>query len=167
VRIMNDPAHEPARSHDDRAIRRLVADYSDAITHLDARRAAMTYAEDGCVALPGAQIAGRANIEAGMRETFAAFQVLQLIAHAGLIDIDGDRASARWSTVELGIRTGATALSCILGRYEDELIRTPQGWRFAKRVFSLAARALLDTEKLQLDPAFGSVGLFKGASTEA
>lgn len=91
-----------------------------------------------------------------MRQTFAAFELLQLIAHGGLIAIDGDHASARWSTIELAVRCKSTDLSCIFGRYEDELVRLPEGWRFKKRSFTLAGRTLLETAKLQLNSGFAS-----------
>jgi ketosteroid isomerase-like protein len=80
-----------ALCEDEQAIRRLVAYYSDAVTHLDARRAASIYTEDGCVSIAGIETVGRAAIEEGMRESFSAFDLLQLIAHGGLIDVAGDR----------------------------------------------------------------------------
>jgi uncharacterized protein (TIGR02246 family) len=138
------------------AIRRLVALYSDAVTHLDAARAASIYTEDGCVSIAGNEIVGRTAIEDGMRQTFSAFTLLQLIAHGGLIDVTGDRARARWSTVEVAIRRDSKDLHCIFGRYEDELVRLAEGWRFKKRSFTLAGRALLNVSKLQLNPGFTS-----------
>jgi uncharacterized protein (TIGR02246 family) len=142
---------------DEAAIRQLSAFYSDAVTHLDARRAASIYAEDGSVAIAGNVIAGRAAIEAGMRQSFAEFDLLQLIAHGGLIAIDGDTAQARWSTIELTIRKNAPALNVIFGRYEDRLVRQPGGWRFQLREFTMAGRTQIDVAKLQLNPSFFSL----------
>jgi len=140
---------------DDAAIRRLVAYYSDAVTHLDAVRAASVYADDGCVSIAGAELYGRAAIEEGMRQSFSAFALLQLIAHGGLIDADGDQATGRWSTIELTVRRGATDMSCIFGCYDDQMVRLPEGWRFRKRSFTMAGRTLLPTAKLRLNPDFG------------
>lgn len=145
---------------DDAAIRRLVACYSDAVTHLDAARAASVYAEDGCVSIGGAELHGRAAIEAGMRQSFSAFVLLQLIAHGGLIVVEGDQATGRWSTIELAVRRDATDMSCIFGCYEDQMVRLPEGWRFRKRSFTLAGRTLLPAAKLQLNPDFGSTHPF-------
>lgn len=139
---------------DEQAIRRLVSAYGDAVSHLDAARAVATYAPDGVVSIAGSETAGRAAIEAGMRVSFAAFDLLQLIAHGGLIAVEGDRARARWSTVELGLRRGEPDLHCIFGRYEDELVRLPEGWRFARRTFTLAGRTLIETSKVQLNLDF-------------
>ena len=141
---------------DEAAIRRLVAFYSDAITHLDPARAASVYAEDGCVSIMGAELQGRAAIEQGMRESFSAFSMLQMIAHGGLIEVDGDTAKARWSTIELMVRRGASEMGCIFGQYEDELVRLAEGWRFAKRSFTMAGRTLLPATKVQLNEAFAA-----------
>jgi ketosteroid isomerase-like protein len=145
------------RIEDEDAIRRLVALYSDAVTHLDAARAASIYTEDGCASIAGNHITGRSAIEDGMRRTFSAFSLLQLIAHGGIIEIDGDWASARWSTIELAVRRQSTDLNCIFGRYEDQLVRRPEGWRFKRRSFTMAGRALIETTKLQHNADFAAL----------
>ena len=152
--MQTDASHATSQVEDENAIRRLVAFYSDAVTQLDASRAASVYIDDGAICIAGTEIIGRSAIEAGMRQTFAAFSLLQLIAHGGLITITNERAHARWSTIELAVRRDSTQLSCIFGRYEDELVRRPEGWRFKRRSFVLAGRALVDTTKLQLNSGF-------------
>jgi ketosteroid isomerase-like protein len=141
---------------DEDAIRRITAFYSDAVSRLDAARAASIYTEDGEVEIVGTITVGRATIEEGMRQSFSAFDVLQLVAHGGVIDLDGNQARACWSTVELGIRRGSQSLNVILGRYDDVLVRKTEGWRFLRRTFTLAGRTQLDTTKLQLNPSFFS-----------
>jgi hypothetical protein len=49
---------------DEAAIRRLTAYYSDAVTHLDAARAASVYAAGGVVEIAGHKIAGAARSRA-------------------------------------------------------------------------------------------------------
>ena len=151
------------RLADEDAIRRITDFYSDAITHLDAARAASIYTEDGIVEIVGNQTSGRNAIEAGMRQSFTAFELLRMIAHGGIIEVDGDTALARWSTIELGIRRGSSAMNVIFGRYEDALVRQTDGrpfpWRFKRRTFTLAGRTQVDTAKLQLNPAFYSGNL--------
>jgi hypothetical protein len=110
---------------------------------LGAQRAATVYTEDGEVSIIGEVISGRSAIMEGMKQTFSSFRLLHLIAHGGLIVIDGYAATGRWSTVELAVRHGSTDLSYIIGRYEDELVRLPEGWGFRKRVFLMAGRTLL------------------------
>lgn len=143
---------------DEGAIRDLAAAYSDAVTHLDAVRAAAVYAEDGCVVVMGRETRGRAAIEQGMRETFAAFELLQLIAHAPQISLDGDTAQARWSTVELTVRRGAAHFGVIMGRYEDRLVREGSVWRFRERVFTMAGRMQMPIDKLQTHAGFFGLG---------
>ena len=150
------PDLDRAAFEDEQAIRRMVAFYSDAISHLDAVQAASLYAEDGVVSIAGHRTFGRAAIEEGLRASFASFRLLRLLAHGGLIDVSGDRARARWSTLEFGVREGADALHCIFGRYEDALCRKSEGWRFESRSFTLAGRAMLDPAKLQLNPDFAA-----------
>jgi ketosteroid isomerase-like protein len=141
---------------DENAIRQVTASYSDAVTHLDAARAASIYVEDGSVVVSGNAISGRSAIQEGMRQSFAEFDLLQLIAHGGLIEIDGDTAQARWSTVELTIRRGAKTLNVIFGRYQDRLLRQSDGWRFQRREFTMAGRTQIDVAKVQLNPLFFS-----------
>lgn len=142
------------RLQDENAIRALTAYYSDAITRLDAVRAASIYAEDGCVSIAGAELYGRQAIEEGMRQSFAAFDLLQLIAHGGVIAVNGDTARACWSTVELTIKRGAKDLGVIFGRYEDELVRLAAGWRFKRRSFTMGGRTQIETAKTQINPGF-------------
>jgi uncharacterized protein (TIGR02246 family) len=142
-------------SHADQAaIRALASAYSDAVTHLDPARAASVYAEDGSVSISGAELCGRGAIEAGMRQSFAAFDLLQLIEHAGVVAVQGNTAQARWSTIELTVKKGAKDLGVIFGRYEDELVRLPAGWRFQRRSFTMAGRMQFQADKIQFDPAF-------------
>ena len=159
---MSEPALQQLL--DQQAIRALTAFYSDAVTHLDAARAASVYAEDGVVEITGNALAGRAAIEEGMRASFAAFSLLQLVEHGGLVEVSGDTARARWSTIELAVRQGRSELNVIFGRYEDALVRTGEGWRFARRVFTLAGRTQVETGKLQLNEGFfgGVLGFPEG-----
>jgi hypothetical protein len=153
-RVSADMTATDQRLVDEAAIRRLTASYSDAVTHLDAFRAASIYMENGEVVIAGTRTTGRAAIEEGMRKSFVAFELLQLIAHGGLINVDGNLAQARWSTIELAIRRGSKDLNIIFGRYEDELVRETDSWRFGRRTFTLAGRTQVETAKLQFNPAF-------------
>ena len=149
---MTDPLLQ--RLADEADIRRLTARYSDAVALLDPVGAAAVYAADGRVIIGEHELKGRPAIEAGMRDTFAQFALLRLVEHGGLIEVDGDRASARWSTLELTVRSGADMLNVILGRYDDELLRLPDGWRFGRRRFTLAGRMQIGLDKLQTHPEF-------------
>ena len=72
----------------------------------------------------------------GLRSTFP--NLIQLL-HSGHVVIDGDRATAEWYLSETaGTADGASF--AFTGTYQDELVRTPDGWRFARRVFTFLYR---------------------------
>ncbi|GAT07125.1 MULTISPECIES: nuclear transport factor 2 family protein [Mycobacteriaceae] len=52
-----------------------------------------------------------------------------------VIDVDGDRATARSyvHAVLLAVPGDSNSWIDAVGRYDDELVRTPQGWRIGKR----------------------------------
>ncbi|MDB5714520.1 MAG: nuclear transport factor 2 family protein [Sphingomonadales bacterium] len=52
--------------------------------------------------------------------------------HSPIVDIDGDRASARWTLQGLTIAQGATIPNTVYGRYIDELVRTDGRWQISK-----------------------------------
>jgi hypothetical protein len=76
---------------------------------------------------PAAYAEGREEI----RKLFATFAVLPMAYHAvtnPIIEIEGDQAKGHWHLVGGGV--GLTNVSTIgFGGYEDEYVRTAQGWR--------------------------------------
>jgi hypothetical protein len=56
------------------------------------------------------------------------------------IEVDGDRATARWWGVIAATMAAGEAL-WIAGVYDDELVRTAEGWRIARLRFTSAVRA--------------------------
>jgi hypothetical protein len=50
--------------------------------------------------------------------------------HSPLVEVDGDRATGDW-TVMVYLKRPGGAVDMLLGRYSDELRRTPDGWRLA------------------------------------
>lgn len=57
------------------------------------------------------------------------------------IDVDGDRATARWHALLAVTLEGRGQLQT--GIYDDVLVRTPEGWRFERLQFTLAATTSL------------------------
>lgn len=47
-----------------------------------------------------------------------------------VIEVDGDTATGKWRFMMMYTVTGDEKFVRIIGRYEDEYIRTPNGWRF-------------------------------------
>jgi hypothetical protein len=52
------------------------------------------------------------------------------------ITVEGDRASARTYVDLLAMTPDGSAGMTSVGWYDDELVRTPQGWRIASRRYS-------------------------------
>ena len=54
------------------------------------------------------------------------------------IQVDGDRARAKvnYYAVHRGVGRHEGALYSMWGLYDDELVRTPAGWRVARRIYS-------------------------------
>jgi len=52
--------------------------------------------------------------------------------HSPIVDIDGDRASARWTLQGLTIARGATSPDTVYGRYIDELVRVDGRWQISR-----------------------------------
>lgn len=83
---------------------------------------------------------------AAILETYSFF--LQM-TQGRVISLAGDKAQARTIIREIGQSAdGASGLDN-LGRYHDEMIRTPQGWKFASRRFE---PLYVDTAPLRGNP---------------
>jgi uncharacterized protein (TIGR02246 family) len=136
--------HRLRRLEDVEEIRRLKAAYcrlSDrgyAAAGDDPAGVAALFAEDGVWQSEGGEPArGRAAI-VGLFEQFRRQLPFALhVAANPAIDVDGDRASCSWHGV-MALTTSDGASLWVGGVYEDELVRTPDGWRFAAITFRAA-----------------------------
>jgi ketosteroid isomerase-like protein len=118
------------------AIRELVARYCRAVDDADADAFAGSFAGDGVFETPLGVVTGHdALLAHGHKMTFGNVHVTT----DPIIEIDGDRAT-HTCTLLLGRRAQDQSANEIVatGRYFDELVRTPGGWRFKSR------RAVLD-----------------------
>ena len=104
---------------DELAVRALVAEYTDAINRKAVAEATRTYADDSSFTMMD-----RPTVER-----------YEMIVHSGIVQVDGDRARARWQITELQFRTDGSR-RYVIGRYEDELARLADGWRFSARRFT-------------------------------
>lgn len=143
------------RLTDEIEISRLLAAYSHAVMRLDAKGSAAVYIEDGVLsAFNGPDIVGRTAIEAAFVATFTPVRFLVQNCGASVIAIDGDRARASSSVSEMLQMKGKDQLACCFGNYDDDLVRTPEGWRFARRRFNPFFRGNLQSDgKQYADPA--------------
>lgn len=76
--------------------------------------------------------AGYADGRQAIADLFEQLRVLKLAFHAVLnpiIEVDGDTATGHWHLIG-GAETPDDESSLALGIYEEEYVRTPDGWRF-------------------------------------
>jgi ketosteroid isomerase-like protein len=127
------------RVADEHDILKLANAYSHAVMRRDGKLAALTYTEDGqLVAFGRPPIVGREALSAAFTATFSPLSFITQACIGSVIEVQGDTALASFAVNEF-FRPQAgqadTLMTC-MGMYEDELRRTAEGWRFAKRKFS-------------------------------
>ncbi len=121
---------------DEHAIRTLTASYTDAINRMDIDDIFPVYDEDAVFAMMDRpSVVGRTAILEILRATVARYQVVMQLLHSGVVQLDGDHARARWQITEFQILADGQP-RFIAGRYEDEHVRRPDGWKFARRTFT-------------------------------
>jgi uncharacterized protein (TIGR02246 family) len=126
----------------DRAqIRELTARYNRSFDEGDPEAFAATFTDDGVMEVAGGPTTtGRAALAEMCRHT--PYGIVHVTTDA-TVEVDGDRA-VQDVTLLVVNRPPADAprdkrVSRVQrsGRYHDELVRTPDGWRFARRVATL------------------------------
>ena len=119
-------------------IEALRAEFTDAAMMNDYDRLASLFTPDGVMRWPhvDAEFAGRETIRAAgsRRDEFVDLFVQTM--HPGTITLDGDDASGRTFMYELiGLRDGSSHQNYAV--YHDRYQRTPDGWKFAERVYEV------------------------------
>jgi SnoaL-like domain len=116
------------------AINHLAAAYADGVSRGQIAEACMTYAQDGELHSPTTEPAvGRDAVTATITATCAGLEFVFQTVHQGLVQVDGDTARARFPITEWARRASDERPIQFLGVYEDECVRTAEGWRFARR----------------------------------
>ena len=105
----------------------------DAWNTRDPERVAAAYTEDSQWRNRDEFFVGRAAIVSVISATTASLEFVFQTVHAGLVRVDGDRASARFPVTEWSRRKRDGVTMLFLGLYEDDVVRTGEGWRFARR----------------------------------
>jgi uncharacterized protein (TIGR02246 family) len=122
-------------------IRELTAHYNRCFDDGDAEGFAATFTEDGVMEVAGGFVqSGRAQLAEMCRRTPYGIRHVTVDA---TVDVDGDRAT-QCVTVLIVSRpkpdAGPDERRSHLdrtGTYVDELVRTPEGWRFTRRTATL------------------------------
>lgn len=120
--------------HDEIAIRSLTAAYSDAVNRGSADDMTATYTEDGVLSAFGApDVVGHAALKATFDKVVADHRWVFQMTHSGLVELDGDSAWCRWWISEHALHQTGSGTD-FKGMYQDRVVRTGSGWRFARRL---------------------------------
>jgi hypothetical protein len=121
------------------AIRELTSNYAGAASLKDLDGLAAVFTADGRVkgmtAASGEtrDLVGPEDLCSYLAKLFEGIEHLTQIPHTSNIVVDGDTASAVCDIVEYVKRPGVPGFTIVVGRYDDKLRRTAQGWRFTER----------------------------------
>jgi ketosteroid isomerase-like protein len=119
-------------------IEALRGECTDAAMMHDYDRFASLFTPDGAWRIPHANIdfVSRDEIRAGIERLQGLWDYFVQNPHPGTIQLDGDIAIGRAYIAEFGrLRDGSSHLNYAL--YHDRYQRTPDGWKFAERVYEV------------------------------
>src|SRR5262245_46360976 len=123
----------PTPLEDKEAIRELFSEYSFRMDDFRFKELSALFIPDGEWIAPYARARGRAEIAALMARNIPAEPRRKHFIMNSLIELDGDRATARTSYLVILQAAGAGLTPSVAGTYHDVLVRTPEGWRFRER----------------------------------
>lgn len=126
----------PADTVDQVAIWALNDRYADAVFRRNAADWAKCWAEDARWSLLDTEVRGRAAIVQLWTQAMSGFAFVAFFTQSGVVTIDGDRATGRAWTHEL-LEAADGTVTRPTGRYDDQYVRTPDGWRYAERCYSM------------------------------
>ncbi len=128
-----------AQSFTDRfEIESLRGEFTDAGMMHDYDRFSSLFTDDGTWRIPDAKIefTGREEIRAGIERSQGQWIFFVQNTHPGTIQLHGDTAVGRAYVSELGqLRDGSSHANYAI--YHDTYQRTPDGWKFAERVYEI------------------------------
>jgi hypothetical protein len=141
----------PTPLEDKEAIRELFSEYCFRMDEFRFTELGELFTEDGEWIAPYARARGPAEIAALMARNIPAEPRRKHYIMNSLIQLDGDRATARTSYLVILQAAGAGLVPSVAGTYMDALMRTPDGWRFRERclVHDLAAALGLNVPDAQ------------------
>ena len=127
-------------------IEALRGEFTDALMMRDYDRFASLFTRDGAWRIPyiGAELLSREEIRAGIERMQGLWDYFVQTAHAGTIQLEGDTAVGRVYVSEFGrMRDGRSEPNYAV--YHDRYLPTPDGWKFAERIYEVR---YLDTTPL-------------------
>jgi ketosteroid isomerase-like protein len=119
-------------------IEALPGQFTDAGMMCDYDRFASLFTPDGAWRIPHANVAfiGHDEIRAGIERLRALWDYAVQTVHPGMVQLGHDTAVGRAYIAEFGrFRDGRSHLNYAI--YHDSYRRTPDGWKFAERVYEV------------------------------
>jgi ketosteroid isomerase-like protein len=119
-------------------IEALRGEFTDAVMMRDYDRVASLFTPDGALRMPNVpvELAGREEIRVWGNRALAMWDYFVQNTHPGAIQLEGDAASGRAYIQELiRLRNGHSEVNYAI--YHDRYRRTPDGWKFAERVYEI------------------------------
>jgi ketosteroid isomerase-like protein len=119
-------------------IEALRGEFTDAVMMHDYDRLASLFTQDGAVRMPhiNAEAVSREEIRAGVERLQGLWEYFVQTTHPGTIRLEGDTASGRAYIAEFGrLHDGSSHVNYAV--YHDRYQRTPEGWKFAERVYEI------------------------------
>lgn len=101
------------------------------------------FTEDGEWCAAGATLKGRAALGAAMSGFLVKMAYFVQMNSPAVIRVDGDTATAESTIREMGKFIDRDEAFECLGWYADELVRTSEGWKFARKTFTTAGTHLV------------------------
>jgi ketosteroid isomerase-like protein len=122
-------------------IEALRGEYSDAAMMREYDRVAALFTADGVLRMPNVpvELTGPAEIRAWGERVPTVMEFFVQTTHPGVIRLDGDTATGRAHMHEV-LRTKDGYSEVNFAIYHDRYRRTPDGWRFAERVYEVRYR---------------------------
>jgi ketosteroid isomerase-like protein len=119
-------------------IEALRGEFTDSAMMRDRARMASLFTTDGVLRMPDipVELTGRDEIQKGGEALQAQWNFFVQTTHPGTIQLDGDVATGRAYMQELA-RTLDGRQGVNFAIYHDTYRRTPEGWRFAERVYEV------------------------------
>jgi ketosteroid isomerase-like protein len=136
-----DPLQLARLAHDDAAVRNLVAAVAREADGPDVDAYVALFTPDASWEMPGGTRVGHDDIRAGSVERREAGVVgpgsnARHTVSTVVVTLDGDRATAA-STWQFWAETAGSPRVVLMGAYDDELVRTADGWKLARRVITI------------------------------
>lgn len=123
---------------DERAIMNLAARYCWAIDTLDRSELEQVFLPDATAVLGLTSVAGIDAIWNRIHGVLSRLDCSQHVLGSHLVEVHGDEGRSRCYFVAQHVRAAAPggAHWVVAGKYEDDVVRTPGGWRIKHRVLT-------------------------------